>query len=666
MAVKKDFSVHKFYTYTGPNYYMDRQAIVFNLTINPSGPSADFYQEEILKKFPELEKNYPDKVADLFAAVLARIFKMDMDLFVRRVNVFTDKTDYVIALEHLDDYLAREAIYFASDWFRSMNEEISDFDFHKEFDELKEIFDGTIFGGPTIYALIEGAIKRRINVHYLYEENQFQWGYGKKQIRGRSTILHIDGIKDTEFTSYKDMVGEWLEMCGFPTPSGENCFYLDDAVAVAEKIGYPVVVKPVAGHKGIGVTTGIEDADGVRKAFSSILFSAEESGEKFEGALVQRQIYGNDHRILTVGEKFAACLKRVPAFVKGDGKSTIEELIEEENRKEIRKDNARSPLGKIKIDDDLTDYLALQNLDISSIPAENEKIELRRVANISAGGVSYNVTEKVHPANIELVENIADFLKVTILGIDVLAADISKPWTDGDFGIIEINAGPGIFMHLAPAYGGPVDVPDIIWNHLFGKTEGFDRIPIIVGNRMNSEFISNICKNLREHKKNVLAGSVRDEGVFFNDRFFTNNPRHDINCSVLLRHRSLDFAIIKHTFEKIHDYGIWHQGHDVAILEDANYAEDLVLKRDLLEDGLLIEIKTLPEQEESCEITMTRKGDKLQKRTVPKKERDLHVFKLLSPELYELLFKYDYYLKIEKSPEILETDALFVKQIKDN
>jgi cyanophycin synthetase len=231
---------------------------------------------------------------------------------------------------------------------------------------------------------------------------------------------------------FKDMVGEFLEMCGFPTPKSVNCFSEEEAIDVAKEIGFPVVLKPVAGHKGQGVTTNIESVNEVRKAFHKIIQLAEQQGVPFEGALVQKQVYGTDHRLLAVGGKFVAALERVPAFVEGNGYDTIEKLIEIENAKEIRLDNARSPLCKIKIDDNLKDFLALQNKDLSYVPAAGEKITLRRVANISAGGVSINVTDKVHPDNIKMVEDIARFFKVKCLGIDVLQKIYQNP------GVMEI------------------------------------------------------------------------------------------------------------------------------------------------------------------------------------------------------------------------------------
>ncbi len=583
----KDFITDKFYFYNGPNTYLDRRALVFNLCL-AQGPRVEFYEPHVLKQFPALEGEIPERVADLFAQVLVQVLKMDIDLFVNAYDVSRDGEDYVIAVEYLDKNMTEDAVYLVRDWFRTMTAE-REFDFQGEFLKLQEDFDKTLYGGPTIYSLIEAGLKRGIPVNFLFEENQFQWGYGRKQIRGRSTTLHVDSIKDTEFTMFKDMVKDFLLMCGFPTPIGKNCFTEKEIVAEAEELGYPVVVKPLAGHKGQGVTTGITSPDEAIAAFKKILDAVGEEGDSdFDGALVEQQIYGTDHRLLAVAGKFAAGLERVPAYVDGDGTETIEALIEKENATVIRLDNARSPLCKIKIDDDLTEYLKLQNLTIDYVPQADERVYLRRVANISAGGVSINVTDKVHPKNVKMVEDLAGFFNVTCLGIDVLAEDISKPWDEGNFGIIEINAGPGVFMHLAPAIGESIDVPGQIIESYFPRPE-CSRIPIITGNQLTLGFCNLLYDHLREINPEIGFGSLTEEGVYFNGAFFCKNAAHDQNVKILLRNPKLDLAVVNHTKDNILDYGTFHEGADVVILEQPDYAAEM-LERDLLPGGCLMEV----------------------------------------------------------------------------
>jgi cyanophycin synthetase len=625
----QDFVVDKFVFYDGPNYYLNRQALVFNLSIDPQGRRVDFYTPTILKSLPQLNGHLPSSVVDLFGDVLIQVLKMDIDLYLNHYAISRDGEDFVLAVEYFDKYVTEDAVYLVRDWFRALNEKQA-FDFEAQFSQLQQDFDRTLLGGPTIYSLVEAGLKRSIPVHYLFEEDQFQWGYGKKQVRGRSTTIHRDSIKDTEFTMYKDMVKDFLLMCGFPTPIGRNCMSVKRAVAQAENLGFPVVVKPLAGHKGQGVTTGIINAGQVKTAFQTVVEAAEAEGAAFEGAIVEKEIYGTDHRLLAVGGRFVAGLERVPAYVDGNGSDTIEDLIAAENAKAIRLDNARSPLSKIKIDDDLTEYLKLQNLSLDSIPTENERVYLRRVANISAGGVSINVTDKVHPKNVKLVEDIAKFFMVTCLGIDVLAEDITVPWDEGSFGIIEINAGPGVFMHLAPALGESIDVPGKVMSVLFPQPR-HARIPIIAGNRISKPLCIRIFEALKGVKADIEFGSLTPEGVFFNGEYLCRNPHHSQNVKILLRNPRLDLAMVGHDKDDIFDYGIYHQGSDVVILEDPHYAEE-VLGRDLVEGGYAISV--------AADAVVVRQGDRELDR-YPLGDKEEAIAQALIPLLPELLQKYE-------------------------
>jgi cyanophycin synthetase len=319
--------------------------------------------------------------------------------------------------------------------------------------------------------------------------------------------------------------------------------------------------------------------------------------------------------------------------VDGDGTTTIRELVERENATVARLDNARSPLCKIKVDEDLKEYLRLQGRSLETVPSAGERVTLRRVANISAGGVSVNVTDRIHPANVRLVEDIAKFFRVTCLGIDVLAEDISRPWTDGRLGIIEINAGPGVFMHLAPAVGEPVDVPGMIMRAHFPRP-GADRVPIIAGNRIGLELCNRIYQRLRASRPSVELGSLTAEGVHFNGEHFHNNPRHDQNVRIILRNPKLDLAVFSHSHDDLVRFGIMHQGADVVVLDDPDPTEE-ILARDLLPDGTLVRL-------DNGVIRTTRGGREVATRPVgPEADRDQALFEVLEPLLDDLLVKYD-------------------------
>lgn len=625
------FEISNLRFFSGPNRFLDCRAFAFHLYVGPEARVVAPFLRALSGKLPPLAHASPRNVADLFRLALVAVLRLDLDLFIGKSCLLPAGEEHLIAAEYLDQDTAEDAVYLVRDWFRALQRErVSDFD--ERFPKLQAAFGKTLYGGPTLYSLLEAAHRRGIPVHYLWEENQFQWGYGRRAVRGRSTTFHTDSIKDTEFTMYKDMVKDFLLMCGFPTPAGRSCMSEEQTLREAEGLGFPVVVKPVAGHKGQGVVTGIEDLDGVRKAFHGIVDTAREHGTPFDGAVVEKHIYGSDHRLLAVNGRFAAALQRVPAYVDGNGRDAIEKLIEAENATEARADTARSPLGKIKVDEDLQDFLKQQGRTLATVPAAGERVYLRRVANLSAGGVSVNVTDRVHPANVKLVEDIAGFFSMTCLGIDVLARDISRPWTEGDFGIIEINAGPGVFMHLCPAIGGSVDVPGAIMEALFARPER-SRIPIVAGNCLSTSLCEALRASFEELRPGLGFGALTPDGVLFDGAPFAHNRSHVQNVKILLRWPKLDVAAIHHGEDDITVEGMLHQGADVVVLDEPHAVEE-TLARDLLPAGVLVRLQ-------GEELTVSRGGAVVER--IPCRgagEREQAIMAALRPLLPELLARY--------------------------
>lgn len=582
--MSKSFTITKRKTYLGPNAELAQQAIVLEMT-DHKGIEVRTVWPQIVKQFPELEKEQqPASMPELFARAVIKVQQLGMELFATHWAAHSDNGHATVAIEYVDARTAERCVDVVQHWIQHILEERS-FPFKTHYDEIAYIFNKSSFGGPTIYSIIEAGYRAGIPMFYLKSEDVFQWGEGRKQLRGRSTVLSRDSIKDTELTSYKDRAKEFLDDLGFPVPHGAIAFTVKDAEQAAEKIGYPVVTKPVAGHKGQGVTTGITSRHMVEMGFE---IAKEASDNKTDGIIVEKMVTGTDHRLLTVKGKFIAALQRIPAFITGDGKHSIEELIEIENARPERADTPRSPLGKIKIDDNLVQFIKDKGFSLRGVPKANENVVLRRVANISAGGVSVNVTDIIHPLNIKLAEDVAKFLNVHALGIDLLAEDISKPWTESPCAIIEINAGPGVFMHLVPARGQSINVPDAILKAHFATVHSA-RIPTLVFNKLETamaEKLTNIALK-DEHVEEV--GAARRTGVFFNNAFFSLRPEHNANIRNMMRNTRLDVAMIEYCEKCILEEGLYHWGADAVVLQDPTEVERATLSRDLLPGGVLIE-----------------------------------------------------------------------------
>jgi cyanophycin synthetase len=565
----------------GPSYYLERPAVLFDLRVEGDEPHLGETVRRLAGHFSSLERPEPSNLGELTARLVLEIGKLDLDLLPSAWASVPSDVGHKIAVEYLDPELGLRAARLAVEALdcAARNAPV---DIERQWRELMEYFDGSLYGGPTIYSLLEAGARLGIPRFYLPAEDTFQWGYGRSQVRGVSTSFHIDSLRDTEFTCYKDQVKQFLHRMGFPTPRGAVCNGLDEAVEAASDIGYPVVAKPVVGHKGHGVTTGISSREELRHVVRRLLGH---SGSK--PIIVEKHVTGTDHRLLAVGGRFVAALERVPAYVVGDGSRTIQMLIDEENARDIRTDTARSPLAKINIDEDLKDHLRSSGLRLDTIPPRDETVYLRRVANISAGGVSRNVTDRMHPVNAKLVEDLAGYFGLTCLGIDVLAEDISRPWRDSPFSIIEINAAPGVFMHLSPAEGESIDAPGIIMNTLF-PTPRASRVPLVCFNTLEEPLALALMEELAWLiGEEEVVGALRGERVYFDGDQFCCPRDYASGLEMLLRNPRLAAAVVECSSRHL-----LHEGHlfdvaDIVVLDGPDEVEE-TLARDVISGGWLV------------------------------------------------------------------------------
>ncbi len=359
---------------------------------------------------------------------------------------------------------------------------------------------------------------------------------------------------------------------------------MGEAKIAAERIGYPVAVKPVVGHKGIGVTADVQNQEELEFAFGRALRAIPE--EQAIEVIVEKSIKGADFRLLCVNGRFVAATERRPASVVGDGYSTIAELIKRENRKPERLDTPTSPMSKIQLDEAMEMYLSEQKLSLDSILAKDRIVYLRKVANLSSGGLSIDATRILHPDNIILAQDIAQHFSLTCLGIDVITQDISKSWKSGNFAILEINAAPGIFMHLNPAIGESVDVPSYILETFFKS--GLDaRIPLITFNRVSVQELQETIDHVLLHHPDWVIGAVCRGGVFINRSEKILHKDYNTNVQNLLRNPKLDLLIAEYPEDILERDGMFYQGSNVVVLDNPTETE-MMLVRDVDEDSIVV------------------------------------------------------------------------------
>ncbi|MBD2742797.1 acetate--CoA ligase family protein [Coleofasciculus sp. FACHB-1120] len=579
------FDIFNFKHYMGPNPYLETGALIFDfaLTEYTQPPAISDYVSIIGDRYPHLRDETYESHAHLFARTVSEVGKLDMGLHLKRWSMKPFPASTKIAVESLHARTSRAVVYCVWDWFEAIALG-KDFRVEDQFKAMQDQFRYSVYGGPTVYALWRTAHEKGIPTFYLWDEGLVQYGYGKKQIRGIATTFDCDSHLDSDFTTRKDDCKAFLGTLGFPVPQGDIVFSVEDARAAAREIGYPVAVKPVVGHKGIGVTADVQDSEELKYAFSRAVSAVPK--DQPVRIIVEKSYKGTDFRLLCVNGRFVAATERRAASVVGDGRSTIEELIEQENQKPDRIDTPTSPMGKIQCDEAMEMYLEEQGLGLDSVIESDRIVYLRKVANLSAGGLSIDKTSTVHPDNIILAQDIAQHFRLTCLGIDVIAKDLSKSWKDGEFGIIEINAAPGIYMHLRPAVGDSVDVPSHILETFFESAENA-RIPLITFNRISVQELQEVIDDILMRHPDWTIGAVCRDGVFVNRSQKNLNKDYNNNVQNLLRNPHLDLLIVEYREDVLEADGMFYHGSNLVILDNPTETE-MMLTRDIFHDSTVV------------------------------------------------------------------------------
>ncbi len=579
------FDIFNFKHYIGPNPYLETAALVFDFAFTKylEPLPLDNYVSLIGVQYPELCDQTYKSYAELFARTVSEVGKLDMGLHLNRWSL-KQYADYVsISVQSLHARTSRGVVYLVWDWFEAITqgEEIV---LEEQIKVLQDMFRQSVYGGPTVYALLRTASEKGIPSFYLWDEGLMQYGYGKKQIRGVATTFDCDSHLDSDFTTRKDDCKAFLGTLGFPVPKGDIVVSVEEARTVAREIGYPVAVKPVVGHKGIGVTADVRDAEELKFAFGRALKAISENQPN--QVIVEKSISGADFRLLCVNGRFVAATQRSPASVVGDGQSTIGELIKRENRTRARLDTPTSPLSKIQSDEAMEMYLDEQGLSLNSVIEKDRRVYLRKVANLSAGGVSIDATRTVHPDNIILAQDIAQHFRLTCLGIDAIAPNLNKSWKSGGFGILEINAAPGIFMHLNPAVGESVDVPSHILETFF-ESGTAARIPIITFNKISVQELQETIDHILLQHPDWTIGAVCQDSVFVNRSEKILNKDYNTNVQNVLRNPKLDLLIAEYAQDVLEKDGMFYQGSNIVVLDNPTETE-MMLTRDIFDDTTVV------------------------------------------------------------------------------
>ncbi len=430
---------------------------------------------------------------------------------------------------------------------------------------LSELCDRLCLGPSTAH-IVEAATDRRIPHIRLNDGNLVQLGYGAQQHRIWTAETDQTSAIAESIASDKQLTKELLQSCGVPVPEGEEVDSPEKAWDVAQDIGVPVTVKPTDANHGRGVFTDLRTREEVEQAWHA----ADTEGS---GVLVEKFIEGEAHRLLVVGKQVVAATRGKKQTVTGDGQATVLQLIERQINSDPRCGEAEEfPLEPLILDKEPIAQLELarQGYSGSSVPAAGQLVLIRR-----HGDLAYDVTDQVHPKVAAAAALAARVVGLDIAGIDLVTPDISRPLAEQGGAIIEVNAGPGLLMHLKPAEGQPRNVGQAIVAHLF-PGEGQGRIPIvgITGSR-NTTRVARLV-NWLLHINGTQVGLACRDGFFLGPRQVETRDGSDwASGQRLLINRSLEAAVFEHSHRAILSEGLAYDRCTVGVVTDLDGQEEL-------------------------------------------------------------------------------------------
>lgn len=484
-----------------------------------------------------------------------------------RARETSEEGVYKVAIEFTNETFARAALETGRHLVMAAVNS-AEFDVAGEVQKLRAILHEVALG-PSTASIVQAAARRNVPHHRLNTCSLVVLGHGAKQRRIVAAETDRTGAIAESIAQDKQLTRSLLTAVGVPVPEGQVVTSAEEAWEAAEEIGVPVVVKPQFGNHGRGVATNLFTREQVLAAYAAARVEEKE-------IVVEKFATGVDFRLLVVGNQLIAAARREPPCVTGNGHSTIAELVAQENRDPRRSDGHSTSLSFIKLDAIACAVLAEQGYNPDSIPVAGTVILCRRNANLSTGGTAADVTDEVHPSIAEQAVDAARVIGLDIAGIDVIAQDIRRPLAEQGGVVVEVNAGPGLRMHLQPSHGTAQPVGDAIAGMLF--PEGNGRIPIVAVTGVNGKTTTT---RLIAH---VLSVTGKTVGMTCTDGIYVGSRRIDAgDCSGpksarnILLNPAVEAAVLETARGGILREGLAFDRCDVAVVTNIGEGDHLGL-----------------------------------------------------------------------------------------
>ena len=501
----------------GPNLWSRHTAIQALVRCEPGecGPAVPpEFEARVRALFPAIGEQWPGGAARpaslahvLELAALALQTAAGCRVSFSRTASTVDAGVFQVVVEYTEESVGRLAFELARELLEAAQTGGA-FDVDAAVAQLRET-DEDVRLGPSTGSIVDAAVARGIPYRRLTDGSLVQFGWGVKQRRIWAAEVDATSAVSESIAQDKDLSKTLLQAAGVPVPIGRPVESVDDAWAVAQDIGLPVVLKPQDGNQGKGVTVNITGREHLEIAYRA----AAEIGT----VMVEKFLPGHDFRLLVVGDRLVAAARRDPPHVIGDGVHSVAQLVEAVNADPRRGDGHATPLTRIRIDEIALARLKLQGLAPEAVPGKGQRVVLRNNANLSTGGTATDVTDDVHAEVAARAVAAARMVGLHVCGVDLVCETVLQPLERQAGGVVEVNAAPGLRMHLTPSYGKGRHVGEAIVADLYPAGDD-GRIPLIAVTGTNGKTtVTRLIAHLLA-TSGLEVGMTNTDGVYVGGR----------------------------------------------------------------------------------------------------------------------------------------------------
>lgn len=562
----------------GPNLWTQHTAIEAVVTCTPQEcaiTDEPGFEARLRTRFPAISPLQPtghdDKITLAHVLGVAAIdlqIQAGCPATFRRTAPTIETGVYQVVVGYSEEAVGRLALELAQALCLAAQHD-TEFDLDHALHQLRDL-DEDVRLGPSTGAIADAALARNIPYRRMTEGSMIMFGWGSHQRRIQAAEMDCTSAIAEAIAQDKQLTKKLLASAGVPVPLGREVDTVEDAWAAACDIGLPVVIKPTDGNQGKGVTVNITSREQLDAAFAAASHFSDQ-------ILVERFLPGHDFRLLVVGDKLVAAAHRAAPHVVGDGVHTIRELVAQVNSDPRRGTGHATSLTQIRFDDIALACLATQNLTAESIPPHGQRVPLRHNANLSTGGSATDVTDDVHPAIAERAVAAAQMVGLDICGVDVVCDSIMHPLEDQGGGVVEVNAAPGLRMHLSPSFGKGRPVGEAIIASMFADHEN-GRIPLVAVTGTNGKTTTVRVISHLLTQNGLRVGMTNTDGVYIDgQRIDTGDCSGPKSARNVLQHPDVDAAVLETARGGMLREGLAFDRCDVAVVTNIGSGDHLGL-----------------------------------------------------------------------------------------